>query len=381
MKLGRQTVAQVRDSSTIVARGPLAWASLDATEPRRLWRFVLPALVVLACLTALGAPLPYYAQYPGGATPVNPLVGVPADRAHAAKGRFLLTTVSLQHRPTVLESFRGWLDPDVDVYPEEVVLGDSTPEQFRQVASQDIDNSKQVAVAVALRRLGFDVPRTGAGAIVETVREGTPARAFLSPGDVIIAAAGQPVAVVEDVMQAVAARQPGEVLALQLVSPDGTTRSVNVPLIPCPPDVTCPGGGTAVMGVGLRTRDERFELPFPVTIESEDIGGPSAGLAFALTVIDVLTPGELTGQDGRTIAVTGTIDANGTVGPIGGVRQKAAAVSEAGVEIFLVPAGNLEAARTNADDDLQLVPVTDLESALAALAKLGGDVSAIGPPR
>lgn len=371
----------MRDSSTIVARGPLAWASLESTEPRRLWRFVLPALITLACLTALNTPLPYYAQYPGGATPVNPLVGVPADRAYPAKGRILLTTVALQYRPTVLESFQGWLNPDVDVYPEEVLLGDRTVEQFREVNMQDIDNSKDVAIAVALRRLGYPVKQVGSGAIVEAVSENTPARAFLFPGDVIVAAGGQPVGLVDEVQRAVIARQPGDVLPLEVLSPDGSRRSVSVPLVPCPPDATCPRGARAVMGVELVTRDERFELPFEVTIESEDIGGPSAGLAFALTVIDMLTPGELTGTpDGRTIAVTGTIDFEGRVGPIGGVRQKAAAVSEADVNVFLVPDANAADARSNAADDLSIVPVTDLESALAALAKLGGDMSGIGPP-
>lgn len=374
-------MAQVLDSSTIVARGPLAWESLGATEPRRLWRFVLPALITLACLTGLNTPLPYYAQEPGGATPVNPLVGLPADRAHAAKGRFLLTTVSLQYRPTVLESIRGWLDPDIDVYPEEVLLGDRTVEQFRQVNIQDIDNSKDVAIAVALRRLGFEVQQTGGGALVENVRAGAPARAFLFPGDVIVAAGGQPVALVEDVIKVVATRQPGELLPVEVQAPDGTRRSVQVPLIPCPPDVACPPGGNAVMGVGLRTRDEQFQLPFDVTIESEDIGGPSAGLAFALTVIDMLTTGELTGApDGRTIAVTGTIDIDGNVGPIGGVRQKAAAVAAAGIDYFLVPAGNFEDAQSRAGDDLQVIPVTNLDSALAALAELGGVLGSVGPP-
>ena len=336
----------------------------------------------MACLTGLNTPLPYYAQYPGGATAVNPLVGVPADRAHPAKGRILLTTVSLVYRPTVLESFQGWLDRDVDLFPEEAVLGDRTVEQFREMNMQDIDNSKDVAIAVALRRLGHPVQHTGSGAIVQAVNEGMPATEFLFPGDIIVGVAGQPVGLVEEVQQAVVARRAGEILPLEVLAPDGSRRAVGVPLAPCPPDAACPPGATAVMGVELVTRDERFEAPFDVTIESEDIGGPSAGLAFALTVIDMLTAGELTGSpDGRRIAVTGTIDINGTVGPIGGIRQKVAAVADAGVDVFLVPAANYEDARSNPREDLLIVPVTNLESALAALAKLGGDVSGVGPPK
>lgn len=330
-------------------------------------------------LIGLGTPLPYYAQYPGGATAVNPLVGVPADRAHVAAGRFLLTTVALQLRPTVFESLQGWLNPDVDLFPEEQVRGGVTPEQFQQFNLQSIDNSKDVAITVALRRLGFTVNQTGTGALVESVADGLPAQVFLRPGDVIVGAAGQPVMLVEDVQSAVAARSPGDVLQLDVEDPNGGNRSVGVPLVPCPADAVCPKGGTAVMGVGLRTRDESFDMPFEVTIESEEIGGPSAGLAFALTVIDLLTPGELTG--GRRIAVTGEIGIDGTVGAIGGVRQKAAAVSDAGVEVFLVPQANFQDAQSRAGKNLRVIPVTDLESALTALASLGGDIGPLGPPR
>lgn len=366
----------MRDSATIVARGPLAWASLESTEPRRLWRFVAVALVTLSILSGARAELPYYALYPGGATAVNPLVGVPADRAHPATGRFLLTTVSLQSRPTVLLALQAWLDPDVDLIPEEQLLGDQTPDQFRQVNLQAIDDSKDVAVAVALRRLGFEVKQAGAGALVEGVVEGFPAASLLRPGDVIVAAGQEPVSLLEDVQKAVAARQPGDLLPLEVVDPAGVSRAVSVPIVPCPREGGCPLGATGIIGVTLRTRDLNFELPFEVHIESEDIGGPSAGLAFALTVIDLLTPGELT--DGRVIAVTGEIGLDGTVGAIGGVGQKAAAVTDAGVEIFIVPAANAEEARDHAGENLQIVPVTDLESALLALGKLGGDLASLG---
>ena len=360
----------------------MAWASLESTQPRRLWRFVVPAVMTLTFLVGLSTPLPYVVHYPGGATPITNLVGVPADRAHPPKGQFLLTTVSQLSEATVLDVLRGWADPDIAVYPQQEALGGLTPAQYRQVAAEDIDESKEVAVAVALRRLGLPVNHTGSGAIVEAVVEGLPAQAFLRAGDVIVGVAGESVALVEDVQNAVAARSPGEVLQLEVEDPNGSIRPVGVPLVACPSGAACPGGGTAVMGVQLRTRDEKFELPFEVTIESEDIGGPSAGLAFALTVIDVLTPGELTGTpDGRAVAVTGTIAPDGAVGPIGGVGQKAAAVTDAGVSIFIVPAANAPEARAHAGEDLTIVPVTDLESTLAALAKLGGDVSGLGPPQ
>ncbi|MBW3537250.1 MAG: PDZ domain-containing protein [Actinobacteria bacterium] len=334
----------------------------------------------MTVLAGANSPLPYFALYPGGATPVNPLVGVPADRAHPPQGQILLTTVELQSRPTVLDLLFGWLDPDVDIFPEEQILGDQTPDQFRQVNLQAIDDSKDVAIAVALRRLGFPVERVGSGAIVEQILiPGSPAEATLSPGDVIVSAGGEPVSTVEGVQAAVAARSPGQTLPLKIREPDGTATSVEVGLVPCPEEVECPPGAGAVMGVALRTKDQRFNLPFEVRIESQDIGGPSAGLAFALTVIDLLTPGELTG--GRRVAVTGAINIDGNIVPIGGVGQKAAAVTDAGVEVFLVPESNAAEAQAHAGENLLIIPVANLESALVALGRIGGDLSALGPPR
>jgi len=326
-------------------------------------------------MTAAGQEVPYYAFYPGGATEVSPLVSVPGDRAFPAKGNFLLTTVALG-KTTVLELFSGWLDPDVDIVTEAQLLGDQTPAQFSQVQAQAIDDSKQVAIAVALRRLGLEVPITGAGALVEQVVPGSPAAQTLSPGDTVVNAAGQPVGTVEDLRAAVAGRSPGEVIELQVVGADGQTRASSVTLIECPEGFDCPGGGRAALGLGLRTKDQKFGWPFEVGIESKDIGGPSAGLAFTLTVIDLLSPGELSG--GRSVAVTGTMDLDGTVGAIGGVGQKAAAVRALGIDVFLVPEANAVQARDHAGDDLVIIPVKDLESALVALGRLGGDLAALG---
>jgi PDZ domain-containing protein len=129
----------------------------------------------------------------------------------------------------------------------------------------------------------------------------------------------------------------------------------------------------------------RVELPFVLDIDTGSIGGPSAGLAFTLTLIDELTEGELTG--GGSIAVTGTIELDGSVGPIGGLRQKASAVAQAGVDVFIVPGlsdnaseeqaaafrAELEAAQRAGGDGLRIIPVVNLGEALAALEELGGD--------
>jgi PDZ domain-containing protein len=118
-------------------------------------------------------------------------------------------------------------------------------------------------------------------------------------------------------------------------------------------------------------------MPFDITVDSAGIGGPSAGLAFTLGVLDTVTPGELTG--GHTVAVTGTIDIDGRVGPVGGVAQKTAAVRAAGIDVFLVPPQEYEDARAHAGRDVRIVRVATLEEALVALGRQGGDLSALGP--
>ena len=124
--------------------------------------------------------------------------------------------------------------------------------------------------------------------------------------------------------------------------------------------------------------DGGFHGPFDVTIDTGDVGGPSAGLAFTLALIDDLTPGDLTG--GGDVAVTGTIAGDGTVGPVGGTGQKAAAVRDEGITLFIVPTQDYEEAVARAGDDLQVVPVDNVDEALDALRERGGNVDDLPPP-
>ena len=191
-----------------------------------------------------------------------------------------------------------------------------------------------------------------------------------------------------EVVDAIGAHRPGDLLRIEVDPGGGAPRRVEEVLLGVAPADrrTCavytpgtavPDGSLACLGVRLQTANRRFDLPFDVTVDSAGIGGPSAGLAFALGVLDHVTPGELTG--GRRVAVTGTIDLEGRVGPVGGVAQKTAAVKSAGIDLFLVPAAEYEAARAQAGRDVQIVRVTTLEDALVALGREGGDLSALGP--
>jgi PDZ domain-containing protein len=159
---------------------------------------------------------------------------------------------------------------------------------------------------------------------------------------------------------------PGDDVVLAVEGTDGVRREVRITLGANPESP-----GKPFLGVLLQTRGLALEFPFEVEIDSEEIGGPSAGLAFTLEVLDRLTEGDLTG--GQDVAATGEIGLDGRVLPIGGAAQKGAAVADAGIELFLVPRTNLEAARRHTEDRVDVVAVDTLDDALVALEAAGGD--------
>jgi PDZ domain-containing protein len=235
-----------------------------------------------------------------------------------------------------------------------------------------MDESKQNAIVVALRRLGYSVQERGEGAVVERVLPRFPAEGRLQQGDVIKAINGQAVTIDSEAKNVIRSHKPGDVLTVDVVQADGTMpRQVQVPLASDPEQ-----GGVPVLGVLLRSFRRNFDLPFDVSIESDKIGGPSAGLAFTLGLIDALTEGELTG--GRKVAVTGTIEVDGRVGEVGGVAQKTSAVKASGADVFLVPAGEFKTAKERAGKGLLVIKVTTLQDALEALGRLGGNLEGVG---
>jgi len=200
-----------------------------------------------------------------------------------------------------------------------------------------------------------------------------PSDAEVDPADTILEADGKPLASVDDLVAALADKKPGDTVELLIDRPGAGEMTVTVELSASPddPDRTI---------VGFQPFDTRVvNLPFEVDIETGDIGGPSAGLSFTLALIDQLSPGQLTG--GRNVAVTGTIDLDGSVGAIGGLAQKVSAVHQNGVDVFLVPASQPELKdpaqmQTLIDagrGEVEIIPVATLDEALAALEKLGGD--------
>ena len=338
---------------TLLARLRRRWSRWDTL-------LLLAAVVILA---GAGLPLPGYSVSPGRTTDAGDLIVVKGREVFEPEGTFVVSTVALKPLSPFL-AFQAWLDDSVRTVPKDQVQG-------KQAAGQAVEESETMAIAVALKRLGFEVRRkVGGGAYVEEVTPASPAVGRLTPGDVITSVNGVPAASAQEVTGALNELRSGDVVRLGVEVPTGAGRTEEIVL------GRFPGTDDPLLGVILRSAPGRFEFPVDVRIKGGGFEGGSAGLALTLALLDVLTPGELTGRN--RVAVTGTMEIDGTVGGVGGVTEKAAAARRAGARYFLVPSGQAEAAVRGGGSTLKVIAVTTLDDALTALEGLGGDV---GPAR
>jgi PDZ domain-containing protein len=295
-----------------------------------------------------------------------------------AMGEVFLVTIT-EPAQSVLSWLVGRGEPAVEMLTREARFGLQTPDQRRVFSLESMRTAQQTAQFVALAWLGYE-PEIVPGDVlisemvcIEFDAAGTqclrmaPSDAVLDPGDRLLEAEGIALGSVEDLVAVLADHVAGDVISIE-VDRRGVGRfSVDVELTSAPDDPS----RTIVGFIPFDTR--KIVLPFDIEIDTGSIGGPSAGLAFTLTLIDALTEGELTG--GGRVAVTGTIQLDGSVGAIGGLRQKASAVSQAGIDLFIVPAAqkpeDIEAARVAAPD-LDIVTVASLDEAIDALVAAGG---------
>ena len=364
----------MKDERGEPASPPPSWAP-PPVPPRRRRRPLVVAgtvagvIVVLALLAGTLIRLPYVLIAPGNAQSVERVVKVEGAPTFPHRGRLLLLTVSVSgERPNLFTYLSGYFDENTDVVPEDEVLQGKTREEDQRLNKLEMADSQMTAKRVALERLGYTVPVSGTGAAVIAVQKGAPADGKLRVGDVITAIDGQPVTLSEELGRAIRTRPPGQPVTFT-VDRDGKPTEATVATRAAERGA-CPG--RAQIGVVTRTRNEKFDFPVDVKIDTGRISGPSAGLAFTLTIIDDLTPGDLTG--GKKVAVTGTIQPGGAVGPIGGVQQKAVTADRAGAKLFLVPMPELKDARSRAGD-LKVVGIRTLDDALTELAKAGGEPS------
>ena len=317
----------------------------------RRFLFLVAPWAALA-LSVYAVDLPLFAVGPGPAREVTHRIDIDGTRTFDSPGRLLLTTVNVG-RVNAFGMVDAWVDPAVDVVPErEILVPGQTDRQYREESSTEMDESKIAAVVFALRRLTEYPAVHGKGVLVQDVIEGAPASGRLFPGDVILRADSEPIDELEEVRSAI--RRAGTRRDLRLTVNSGDERRV-VSIRP----IRRQQDDGPIIGVVLV---ESF--PFEIRIDSGDVGGPSAGLMWALGVVDLLTPGDLT--SGRTVAGTGVIDLDGGVHPVGGIEHKILAAERAGAELFLLPRSNVEEAGAVADH-IDLVPVGHIGEALAYL--------------
>ena len=302
---------------------------------------------------------------PGAALATSSRVEVDGIDVFDPEGEILLLTVAIDTHLSLVDWIRSSVNDSIELRSRESVYGDRTDAEQRSHNLHLMGSSKDVATIVALEHLGVQAADFTGVFFVEVVLGG-PADGVLEGTDVILSIDGLPVTTVESLRAVLADLQPGMTATITVENSEtGERRDVEVTL------GTNPDSGGAFIGVsGVADRIERNPLPFEIDIGSGNVGGPSAGLAFALTVLDVLTPGELTG--GKRVAVTGAIQLDGSVGDVGGVAQKSAAARDAGAEIMLVPAALVDEARSGAGE-VPVVGVENLDDALQALVAHGGD--------
>ena len=346
-------------------------ARLRRRVPR--WSIVLTVVAFVAALVLLAGSLlelPYYTISPGDAFALDSRIEIDGAPTYTPDGDVWMLFVRQRARVNVWEWVRAWLDPDVDLFREQEISGGRSPEELDVESEAQMTASKTAATRVALEAAGFEVP-LGAGVQVLAVIPSRPAAGSLEAGDVLTSVDGQELADASDLGEIVRASPPGTEFAIEFVR-GGDSRTANV-TSEAGPD------GTPVIGVYVAGA---YDFPVDVEIDTATIGGPSAGLAMTLTVLDELTPGDLTG--GRDVAVTGTIEEDGSVGEIGGIVQKAVAARRAGADLLIVPActteeirdrceHDLARARERAGRDVPVYAVASLDEALAVLSASGGD--------
>jgi PDZ domain-containing protein len=355
-----------------------------APRQRNMW-WALPLLTIVwlvtgALITSSLVKINYWEVAPGSAEEVasrfsfdkNALSQVTRYKTSAP----ILFVTAYGSKLSALDALVGVLDPDVDVLNREEKFGTITPSEQRRLGFQAMASAKQIAEYVALNRLGYDVSIAYGKLIIERlVCEDAPrplsACLQLNPGDTITAFDGIEIPTLSDLMPIIADYSPGDVIEVTITphkTTDSVKKKIELMVSPDDPDRTI---------IGVWPADTRtVDLPFEVDIDTDSIGGPSAGLSFTLALLDELTAGELTG--GVKVAATGTIDGDESVGAIGALRQKTVAVKASGATVFLVPSAQtpeeLSAARRVAGSKLRIVPVANLGEALKVLEELGGAV-------
>jgi PDZ domain-containing protein len=355
--------------------------------PRRTATMLASTLILIALLCAgVFIKVPYSEMSPGptvntlGEHDGEPVLQISGRKTYPATGHLNMTTVrvtSADYNMNLVEAVYGWLAHDNKVVPHDTLYPDGkTEQQSTQENAEEFSQSQESAKVAALKELGIPVK---SWVIVSTVVKGSPAEGRLHAGDVIKSVDGTAVKAPEDVAKLVTKHKPGEKVVFTVVPAKeqaaaekaGRTATVTTDVTITTAKSSDSGASRAIVGISAGT-DHTF--PFSIDIKLADVGGPSAGLMFALGIVDKLTPGDLTG--GKFVAGTGTIDDSGTVGPIGGIELKTIGAREKGAQYFLTPKDNCASAAKDTPDGLTLVKVNTIDDAMNALKDISSGKTA-----
>jgi PDZ domain-containing protein len=330
---------------------------------RRSLTLLLAAVgVAVAIAISVLIPVPYVILGPGPTLNTlgkdssgQPLITITGHATYPTSGHLNMVTVGYQGGPgdnvNIFNALAAWLNPDEAVVPEsELFPPGQTQQQSQQQDTQEMTGSQETATAAALTQLHIAYATQ---VIVMQAEKGFPAYGVLKAGDQITAVDGQRVTSANGLTSLITAHPAGSTLTVAIIR-NGQAMTVQVG--------TKMSGGHAVMGVVI---EEQYKFPFTVKFSVGDIGGPSAGMMFALGIIDKLTPLDLTG--GKFIAGTGEITASGQVEAIGGIQQKMVGARDAGATYFLTPASNCSDTKGAVPAGLRLVKVSTLSQAVSDL--------------
>jgi PDZ domain-containing protein len=344
---------------------------------RRAMTFAIAGVLFLAMLIiATRLPVPYVVLVPGPVTdtlgkvpasdttngqPGGDVIAISGAKVQPTTGHLYLTTVgilpgSCSDSPTLWQTIKAWFKSSETVEPHQVQCPPGVSSAaVQQQGVREMSESQVNAVYAALTELGYRP--TGEAVFVDSVSSDAPAASVIDVDDRIVSINGTPITKAQQVVDLVHEQPPGSKLSM-VVKRDGRRQALDVP--------TMRGtDGKTQFGISISERPTFNGINVSIGIDPDVIGGPSAGTALALGIIDKLTPGGLTG--GRTIAGTGTVDRTGKVGPIGGIQQKIAAAVHAGATVFFAPASECADAKAAAPSSLTLVSVRTLHGAVTAL--------------
>lgn len=349
---------------------------------------MLASILIFIALICVGVvlPVPYAEMSPGptvntlGDANGDPVLKISGRKTYPTSGHLNMTTVRVtgaDYNMNLVEAVYGWLAHDSVIVPHGTLYPDGkTEEQSTQENAEEFSQSQESAKVAALKEL--DIP-VSSRVIVSTVVKGGAAEGKLHAGDVIKSVDGTAVKEPADVAELVSKRDAGQDVTFTVVPAERAAAAEKAGKEPeGTQDVTlttreADDDGRAIVGIQAGT-DHTF--PFQIDINLADVGGPSAGLMFSLGIVDKLTPGQLTG--GKFVAGTGTIDDDGTVGPIGGINMKLVGARDAGAKYFLTPDENCAAAAADTPSGLTLVRVKKIDDAKKSLDKIRtGDTAAL----